>query len=131
MRRILTRLRTALLTRLSGATTPYERLLAVVEANFDDALFTTEVCSVWAQFWASAPYAPRLARLYRINRGRVLSHMRAELNALLPPDESETVRAALLAYLDGVWVEAAQSREPLNAARVRQDARKVLDLLLS
>lgn len=117
MRRLLSLLREGLVERLRGADGPMERLIAIVEANFDDRVFTVEQCSVWIQFWAVAPYRDGLARLHRINRRRVRSHMRAELGALLPRDTSETARAALQNYMDGVWLEAAQAGAPLEPDR--------------
>ncbi|MEM7544134.1 MAG: transcriptional regulator BetI [Pseudomonadota bacterium] len=129
MRHLLTLLRSAMRDRYKTATTPRERLFAVVEANFDDRLFTTAQCNVWIQFWANAPYSERLARLHRINLARVTSHFRAELRSLLPEARRETARAVLQAYLDGVWLAAAQGGavEPEYA---REEARRVVNALV-
>jgi TetR/AcrR family transcriptional repressor of bet genes len=131
MLRLLGILRHALLIRLETAKTPYERLIAIVDANYDDALFTSEQTSVWVQFWSHAPYAPALARLQNINRSRVRSHFRNELKQICAPEASETVRRALQAYMDGVWLEASQSNGPLNAKAARQEARRVVKQLLN
>ena len=131
MRRLLRLLRTSLLERLSAANGPMERLTAIVEANFDNRIFTVEQCSVWVQFWAVAPYRSDLARLQRINRARVRSHMRAELRALLPPETAEVARVALQSYLDGVWLDAAQSGSPLAPAAARREAARVVKLILA
>lgn len=130
MRRLLTLLKEAMLERYATAQTPHERLMAVIDANFADRLFTNEQCSIWMQFWANAPYAKSLQRLHRINRSRVTAHVRAELRALVPADRRETLREALQCYMDGVWLEAAQSDAPLDAAQARKEAREVADLML-
>ncbi|MBO9397616.1 transcriptional regulator BetI [Shimia sp. R9_2] len=130
MRRLLSKLKDAMLERYATAKTPHERLMAVIDANFSDRLFTIEQCSIWMQFWANAPYAPSLQRLHRINRARVNAHFRAELRALVPDSRRETMREALQCYMDGVWLEAAQSDAPLNPAQARQEAREVADLML-
>lgn len=130
MRRLLTLLKHAMLERYSVAQTPMDRLLAVLDANFSDRLYTIEQCSIWVQFWSNAPYVPSLARLHRINRARVTSHFRAELRALLPEGKRETVREALQSYMDGVWLETAQSDTPPDPAKARDDARRVALLLL-
>lgn len=130
MRRLLNLLKEAMLERYTHAQTPHERLMAVLDANFADRLFTNAQCSIWMQFWANAPYSETLQRLHRINRARVTSHFRAELRDLVPETRRETVREALQCYMDGVWLEAAQSDAPLNAAQVRAEARDVADLLL-
>ncbi|MFS4439438.1 choline-responsive transcriptional repressor BetI [Paracoccaceae bacterium GXU_MW_L88] len=130
MQLLLSRLRKALITRYARAEGPYERLLAVVEANFDDDVYTVEICAVWMQFWAVAPYVPRLARLYRINTRRVRSNLRAALADVLPEERQETVRRAIQAYMDGAWIAAAQSDLPVDAAAGRTEAKAVLDTLL-
>ncbi|WP_299349906.1 transcriptional regulator BetI [uncultured Shimia sp.] len=130
MQHLLSLLRAAVLRRVAMAATPHERLMALLEANFDDSVYTTEQCSLWVQFWGSAPYVKSLARLHNINRQRVTSNFRAELRALLPEDRRETVREALQSYMDGVWLEATHSSQPLDAAAARDEARRVAQLLL-
>ncbi|WP_204113830.1 choline-responsive transcriptional repressor BetI [Shimia biformata] len=129
MRRLLETLKTAMLDRYALAGSPRERLMAVLDANFDDRLFTVEQCSIWMQFWANAPHTPSLARLHRINRARVTSHFRAELRQLVSASRMETVREALQNYMDGVWLEAAQSAR-LDPAHARAEARRVARLLI-
>lgn len=132
MLRLLNILKQAYLTRLASASSPHERLLAICDANFDETFFTVEQISVWVQFWSHAPYSKRLTRLHRINRSRVRSNFRAELKHLLPAETRETVRRALQAYMDGVWLEAAQSETAqLSSADARRAARDVAELLLS
>lgn len=130
IRKLLTLLRAALLERYAAARTPRERLNAIVAANFDDRLFTPAQCAVWVQFWSFAPRMPLLARLHRINRARVKSQFIAALRPLAPPETGETARAALQAYMDGVWVEAAQSDAPTNPAAARREAARLVALLL-
>ena len=130
MQRILGVLKTAHLKHLSLAKTPYDRLMAGLDANFDETLFTQTTCAIWLQFWANAPYHEGLVRLQRVNRLRVASHFRAELRVLLPQARRATVQQALQNYMDGVWLEAAMNRAPVDAKAARQDARRVADLLL-
>lgn len=130
MRRLLSVLRTATLARLAQAGTPRDRLIAIVEANFDDTLFTPAQCSVWVQFWANAPYAHALARLHRINRSRVASNIRHELRQLTPEHVRDRLQTTIQAYMDGIWIEAAQGDAVPDAASARADARALTELLL-
>lgn len=131
MRHLMRILQTGLRDAYAQATTPRARMDAVIAANFSDALFTTEQCSVWVQFWSAAPYAPGLARLQNINRARVTSNMNACLRDLVADEASrETVRGILQAYMDGVWIDTAQSGRRANAAIARNDAMLTLDMLL-
>ncbi len=130
MLHLLRALKQAMIEGYASARTPRARLLAVLEANFSDTLFTAPQCSLWMQFWANAPYSERLARLHRINRARVRSHFRAELRQLVPPAQVETTRRALQSYMDGVWLQAAQSTLPPDAAAARAEAHRLVDLLV-
>ncbi len=130
MRRLLGELRHATIERLHRAETPRDRLSGLVAANFDDRLFAPAQCSLWVQFWSNAPYSATLARLHRINRGRVQSHLHAELRQLVPATEVRSVTAMLQAYMDGVWLEAAQSGL-CDAGAARREALVVLDRLLA
>ncbi len=130
MRRLLNILRDATLERLADATGPRERLVAMAQSNFDNKFFSIEQCSVWTQFWANAPYEDALARLHKINRARVRSNFRAELKLLLPPEEREVARRALQAYMDGVWLQAAQASKQLDPPEERRQVKKVIDRLL-
>ncbi len=130
MLHLLGKLRQAMSAGYATARTPRERLYAVMDANFADGLFTVPQCSIWMQFWANAPYSTRLSRLHRINRARVRSHFLAELRALLPEDRVETARQALQCYMDGVWLQAAQSEEALEPDEARAAAHRVVDLVI-
>lgn len=131
MRRLLSILKRATLARLAEAEGPRQRLLALVIANFDDALFSPQTCSVWIQFWAYAPYDPALARLQNLNKSRVRSNLRTELRQLLPSDNAETARRAIQAYMDGAWLQRAQSTQGPDSADARRRAEEVVSLLLA
>ena len=131
MLHLLGKLRRAMAEGYATARTPRERLYAVMDANFADGLFTVPQCSIWMQFWANAPYSPRLSRLHRINRARVRSHFLAELRALLPEQDVETARQALQCYMDGVWLQAAQAENTLNPEAARAAAHRVVDLVIA
>lgn len=130
MQRILRTLHAANLRNLRAAKTPYDRLMAGLDANFDKSLFTSQTCSIWLQFWSNAPYHEGLARLQRVNRQRVTSHFRAELRHLLPANRLATVQQALQNYMDGVWLDAAMNPSPVDPDAARREARRVADLLL-
>lgn len=131
MRRLLTILRECTVDGQRAAATPRARLEAVVLANFDPRLFTKAQCSVWMQFWAFAPYTPRLARLHRINRARVSSNVRAELDALVRSADIDNAQRSLQAYMDGVWLEASQGDGPVDASHAQTAAAAFLVTLLA
>lgn len=127
---LLNILKMATVIRLSKAESAEDRLLAVLQANFDDTLFTKEHCSVWTQFWANARYEKSLARLHHINRSRVKSNLAAELRSLVPPEHRDTTRRTLQNYMDGVWIHAAQTTDPIDPADERDKVADVMRLVL-
>ncbi len=129
MRHLLAVLKEAVLRRLSSLEDPEQRLIAVVLGNFDETLFSSESCSVWTQFWAYAPYNPRLARLQLVNKSRVRSNLIAELKRLMSPDAAETACIAIQSYMDGIWVHAAQTGTPPPHKQVQDDATHFLLML--
>lgn len=130
MRRLLCLLKDATLDGLKTAQGPHQRLMALLDANFADRLFTPAQCSLWVQFWANAPYSPRLSRLQRINRQRVQNNFRYDLRQLLPDPAAETVREALQSYMDGVWLDSAMANRPSDPDLVRKEARRVAQMML-
>ncbi|MGR3504030.1 transcriptional regulator BetI [Pseudaestuariivita sp.] len=130
MRRLLSLLQAAHVARLKDASGPRARLDALVSANFAARLFTPAQCAVWVQFWAAASYTPQLARLQVLNRARVRSHFRGTLRALVPAKDVDPLRRAMQAYMDGVWLAAAQNGAEVNAQRAEREALEFLAALL-
>ena len=130
MRHLMTVLGTLVRQRLNTASSPRQRLEAMVLSNFDQGFFSQETCTVWTQFWAYAPYNARLARLQRANKARVRSNLNHELKQLVSGAMQEQVRFAIQSYMDGVWVHAAQSKQPPTPEVAQQDATEFLQLIV-
>lgn len=109
LRRLLTDIRNAVSTRLARATTPMERVDAIIDGNFADEQFTPQAVSAWLTFWAQVAHAPQLARLQRVNSERSLSNIRHALKQLLPPEQAEETALGLSALIDGLWLRCATS----------------------
>jgi TetR/AcrR family transcriptional repressor of bet genes len=130
MRHLLSILRHATVQRLKGVVDAKARLDAIITANFDEALFSRQNCSVWIQFWASAPYVPSLARLQRMNRSRVCSNLRRELRTVLPAAQVEGACASIQSYMDGIWINATQATADPVPATAQQEARSFLSMMV-
>lgn len=109
--------------KLAQAETPVDRVHAVIQANFDESFLTRETCRVWTQFWAFAPYHPSLARLHRINRARVRSNIMFALRDMVPEADLKMKANVIQGYMDGVWVQVAQSRDMPDLAALQSEAR--------
>lgn len=131
MRSLLADLRRLATDRLAAATTPAERIGAVVEANFDDTQCTPQVVTAWLAFWAQVPHVPELARLQRIYHRRLRSNLRRELRRLsLGERRSNELVEILGSLIDGIWVRAALTGSPLDTAAARRRVMETLRLHL-
>ena len=131
MRHLLELLNVAHRRRLLGANSGKDRLHAVVQANFDENFLTMETCRVWTQFWAFAPYRPKLARLHNINRARVRSNIVFAIRDLVSAQDLKLKTNAIQGYMDGVWVQVAQSQEEPNLPSLQSEARRFVEQTIS
>lgn len=111
MRWLLSDLRDAMIARQRQAQSPISRIEAIVAANFAPAQFTPRVCAVWLSFYAQVPHEPELARLHRVYMRRLHSNLRHAFGALLPAEAATRAAEGMGALIDGLWVQAALSRE--------------------
>lgn len=115
MHALLRDLRTQLTKRLAAASTPQERIAAIIRCNFRSAQFTPRVVKAWLAFWSQAPYVEGLGRLERINASRLQSNLRHALRPLLPPEQVKSTAMALAALIDGLSVRSALTDGALDA----------------
>lgn len=94
------------------ASTPHDRLRAIILANFSPGNFRREVIGAWLNFWVLAQTSPQARRLLKIYQGRLRSNL---LAALRPIAGSSALGLAegLGAVIDGVYLrEALKSGAP-------------------
>lgn len=88
------------------AGTPYERLWAIVVANFFPTIFNRRVCAAWVSLIAEVPHSRECQRVQAACNARIKSNLRHELKRLLPPDEVDDAAQHLGLMIDGIWVRA-------------------------
>ncbi|MBB3570837.1 transcriptional regulator BetI [Rhizobium sp. BK491] len=93
--------------RMAGATTPLERLHAIIESNFLPSVFSREVCVAWLHFAAHSTHDERLRRLSRINARRLKSNLVADLKVLVGKEKALVTAETLTAMIDGMWMHCA------------------------
>ncbi len=126
LRQLGNNLHRAVVTRLTAANLPIDRLMAVVDGNLGPELFTPEGVSAWLAFWAQVPNNDRLARVQRIIIGRLHDNLIDALRPLAPADEIISIAKLVASLIDGLWLRAALQPE----APDREIARRlVIDYL--
>lgn len=126
MREANASLKDAVVERLNRATTPFERVGAIIEGNFEERFFQPSICHAWLSLCAEVPRDPQLARIQRVIHARMRSNLMSALVQLLPKEECEAVALGITALIDGLWL-----RLGLQSARLtREDAlRQMRDYL--
>lgn len=88
------------------AETPYERLWAIVFANFFPTIFNRRVCAAWVSLIAEVPHSVECQRVQAACNARIKSNLRHELKHLLRSDEVDDAAQHLGLLIDGIWVRA-------------------------
>nr|WP_295887906.1 transcriptional regulator BetI [uncultured Devosia sp.] len=104
----------AVSARLKLATTPYGRLEAVIEGNFEERFFQPSICQAWLSLCAEVPREPQLARIQTVIHARMRSNLMSALVHLLPRHECEAVALAITSLIDGLWLRAGLQRQGLS-----------------
>ncbi|SNB78366.1 transcriptional regulator, TetR family [Arboricoccus pini] len=130
MRWLLIQLNRDLVARLAHHRTPRARLLAVLDANFDDSQFQPEVVSAWLAFWAQSSHEAELARLRDVYTGRTLSNLLHPLRQIVSPKQARLMATTLAALIDGLWLRAAHLDAGLQADDVRGIIRAYVTTML-
>jgi len=111
LRQLGNNLHEAVVSRLAAATSPIDRLLAVIDGNLGPELYTPEGVSAWLAFWAQVPNNDRLGRVQRIIIGRLHDNLVAALRPLAPAGEVAAIAKLIASLIDGLWLRAALQPE--------------------
>lgn len=97
-------MRDRVIARLTLAQTPRERLLAVIEANFEPDLFTAPICQAWLSLCAEVPRDHSLARIQRVIHARMHTNLMTGLRPLLPLADAQEKALQISSLIDGLWL---------------------------
>lgn len=119
MRHIMTIYGAEVRGALALATTPMDRLRAVIVASFSPANFRREAVSAWLNFWLLAQTVPDAQRLVAVYQRRMNSTLVAALRPLAGSRATE-VATGLGALIDGLYLrQVLRQGAPDGASAVR------------
>lgn len=104
MREANANLRDAVAENLKQARTPYERLIAIVDTNFDPRFFQPSVAHAWLSLCAEVPREAQLARIQAVIHARMHSNLLSALRELMPAEEARQTALLISALIDGLWL---------------------------
>jgi TetR/AcrR family transcriptional repressor of bet genes len=116
MRHILAELTADMRRALRSASTPRQRVSAVVAVNFSDAQFQPETIAAWLAFYVEAQKSPALRRLLKVYARRLHSNLLSGVTGILPRSEADRVAEATAALIDGLYIRRALKDGVPNAA---------------
>ncbi|OUS13684.1 transcriptional regulator BetI [Rhodospirillales bacterium 47_12_T64] len=130
MRKMLEDLRLSVLYHLKSASSPNERIEALISAYLDVHLFEPETVSAWLAFWAHVPHSDRLKRLQRVYEQRQMSTFRHALKNLLPDAQAEKAACGIVALIDGLWIRASLQENSMGCEEARDIVLQYYEMLL-
>jgi len=81
-------------------------------------------------FWAESMHEPALARLHRVNIGRLRSNLRYTTKQLFPRDNALIVADGLAALIDGLWMHGAFQPGGIDTEKAIYICKNYVDLQL-
>jgi len=95
--------------RAKLATTPRQRIQAIIDASLAPVEFEQRTGSAWLAFWGQVLHVQRLKRVQTAYQRRMLSNLRFALRQLVSAADAHSLAAMIAAMIDGVWLRAALS----------------------
>jgi TetR/AcrR family transcriptional repressor of bet genes len=122
-----TRISQELVGLLAKASTPRERLDAVIAANFAPGVYGKQITQAWMSFGAEAVSNDRFSRILDVIYRRMRSNLRHCLRQLVPEDEVEGVTTGISLMIDGAWMRCALSPDGLDRKEALDQVRNYVE----
>ncbi len=97
------------------ATTPCERLWAIVIANFFETIFNQRVCQAWVSLASEIPHSAQCQRIQSACNARIDSNLRHALKHFLSTEDAHHAARQLGLLIDGIWVRGGLQSGALSS----------------
>ncbi|MGX9355869.1 transcriptional regulator BetI [Roseobacteraceae bacterium S113] len=97
------------------ADTPYERLWAIIIANFNETIFNRAVCQAWVSLMAEVPHNVQCQRIQNANNQRIKSNFLHELKHFVDETEVKPAARHLGMLIDAIWVRNGSLVEVIDS----------------
>jgi TetR/AcrR family transcriptional repressor of bet genes len=102
--------------RLRAATSPRERVSAVIAGNFPDKLFTRDIARAWVSYYAALGQHRDLDRMQRVVDERLARNLMHALKQIVDQEQAKRVADYIAVLIDGYWLRHTKSHDPVDAA---------------
>ena len=110
VRYLLSNLKRELIKRVTATTSPEQRLMFIIEANFARLQLQSDTTKTWLSFWAQSMHDVQLHRLQNVNSRRLFSNLTSSFKALMNDDDAKLAAELCAAMIDGLWLRAVLSK---------------------
>lgn len=133
MREILRQLSTSITSQLKllPVDAHHQRINAIIKGNFEGYQVKNEVAKTWLAFWSYSMHDVQLKRLQRVNEKRLLSHLKIELKALFPIEQSDLVAHGVASLIDGIWLRGTLNPDGIDGEKATEIINDYLDKQLT
>lgn len=114
IRSLLRTLRADAVAALTQATTPRERLSAVIRVNFQAHQFAPETVAAWLAFYSEAQRSEEVRRLLVVYARRLNSNLLASLKLLCPASRAAEIADGAAAMIDGLYLRQGLKSAPVS-----------------
>ncbi|WP_322085071.1 transcriptional regulator BetI [Burkholderia sp. BCC1999] len=104
--------RNDVLACVARATTPIERVWAIIEGNFSERGFTRPIAQGWVSFCGDACFNPKFLRIQKVVHRRMDDNLIFSLRSLLPIEQARQVALDISVMIDGFWMRLALQGTP-------------------
>lgn len=106
--------------------TPYERLWAIIFANFSDTTFHPRVCQAWVSLISEVQQSKQCQRVQVACNRRIESNFQHELKYFLNKAGAKRIALHLGLLIDGIWIRSGSTTTRLENAEVISELEWVL-----
>lgn len=106
------------LRRLRLASTPRERVSAIIAGNFPPELFTLEIARAWVSYYAMMGQSAEFERVQRAADFRLASNLTHALKQMTDDTTAKDIAQSVMMMIDGAWLRHARSYDGVDAAAV-------------
>ncbi|CAM4242489.1 transcriptional regulator BetI [Pseudoalteromonas byunsanensis] len=110
VRYLLSSLKYSLMAQVTESTSPQQRLMFIIEANFALVQQRKDTTRTWLSFWAQSMHDPELHRLQNVNSKRLYSNLASSFRKLMSADNARLAAQLSAAMIDGLWLRAVLSQ---------------------
>jgi TetR/AcrR family transcriptional repressor of bet genes len=114
IRSLLKDLRDDTVSALRLATTPREKLSAIIRVSFQADQFAPQTIAAWLAFYSEAQRSEETRRFLVIYARRLRSNLLASLKPLCPPDDAARIAEGAAALIDGLYIRRSLGSAPIS-----------------